>query len=300
MCIGGSFGGGNMFQANQSYAQVADVLPIFSGGWGALSYGIILAFLVGIVIIGGIRRIGRVAGFIVPSMCGIYLLAGLFIVITNFDQIVPAFGKIIGEAFSPEAGFGGMLGVLVTGFRRAAFSNEAGVGSASIAHSAAATNEPVREGIVALLEPFIDTIVVCTMTGLVVVITGAYEGGGEEGVLMTSKAFATVLPWFPKVLSLAVFLFAFSTMISWSYYGERCWTFLFGEQFSMVYKVLFLGFVVLGSVLKLGNVIDFSDLMILGMAFPNILGALLLSGKVSEALKSYWSRYKNGQMQPRR
>jgi len=299
MCVGGSFGGGNMFQANQSYAQVADVLPFFSGGWGALAYGVILAFLVGIVIIGGIRRIGQVAGFIVPVMCGIYLIAGLFIIITNFDQIGPAFGKIIGEAFTPKAGFGGMIGVLITGFRRAAFSNEAGVGSASIAHSAAATDEPVREGIVALLEPFIDTILVCTMTGLVVVITGAYESGGEEGVLMTSKAFATVLPWFPKVLSLAVFLFAFSTMISWSYYGERCWAFLFGSQFSIVYKVLFLGFVVFGSVLKLGNVIDFSDLMILGMSFPNILGAFLLSGKVSQALNDYWSRYKRGQMQPR-
>ncbi|MBW2210478.1 MAG: alanine:cation symporter family protein [Deltaproteobacteria bacterium] len=289
MCIGGSFGGGNMFQANQSYAQVAEVLPIFSGGWGSLAYGVILSFLVGVVIVGGIRRIGQVAGFIVPLMCGVYLLAGLFIIITNVDQVVPAFGKIIGEAFSPQAGFGGMLGVLVTGFRRAAFSNEAGVGSASIAHSAAATDEPIREGIVALLEPFIDTILVCTMTGLVVVITGAYESGGEEGVLMTSKAFA-----------LAVFLFAFSTMISWSYYGERCWTFLFGAQFSMVYKGLFLVFVVFGSVLKLGNVIDFSDLMILGMSFPNILGAFLLSGKVSAALKSYWGRYTSGQMQPRR
>ncbi|MBW2588721.1 MAG: alanine:cation symporter family protein [Deltaproteobacteria bacterium] len=279
---------------------LASVLPFLAGGWGALAYGVVLAFLVGIVIIGGIRRIGQVAGVIVPLMCSIYLLAGLFIIITNYDQIGPAVGKIVGEAFSPQAGFGGMLGVLVTGFRRAAFSNEAGVGSASIAHSAAATDEPVREGIVALLEPFIDTIVVCTMTGLVVVITGAYESGTEEGVLMTSKAFATVLPWFPKVLSLAVFLFAFSTMISWSYYGERCWTFLFGSQFSVLYKVLFLGFVVFGSVLKLGNVIDFSDLMILGMSFPNILGAFLLSGKVSEALKSYWSRYKSGQMQPRR
>lgn len=299
MCIGGSFGGGNMFQANQSYAQVADVLPFFAGGWGALAYGVILAFLVGVVIIGGIRRIGQVAGFIVPVMCGIYLVAGLFIILTNFDQVGPAFGKIIGGAFTPEAGFGGALGVLVTGFRRAAFSNEAGVGSASIAHSAAATDEPVREGIVALLEPFIDTILVCTMTGLVVVITGAYESGEHEGVLMTSKAFGTVLPWFPKVLSLAVFLFAFSTMISWSYYGERCWTFLFGPQFSMIYKVLFLAFVVFGSVLKLGNVIDFSDLMILGMSFPNILGAVLLSGKVRDALKSYWSRYKSGEMQPR-
>lgn len=300
MCIGGSFGGGNMFQANQSYAQVADVLPVFSGGWGSLAYGVLLAFLVGIVIIGGIRRIGQVAGFIVPVMCGIYLAAGLFILVTNIDHVIPALDHIVSEAFTPQAGFGGMLGVLITGFRRAAFSNEAGVGSASIAHSAAATDEPVREGIVALLEPFIDTIVVCTMTGLVVVITGAYEKGGEEGVLMTSEAFATVLPWFPKVLSLAVFLFAFSTMISWSYYGERCWTFLFGAHLSLVYKVLFLCFVVLGSVLKLGNVIDFSDLMILGMSFPNILGAVLLSQKVGGALKTYWDRYTSGQMQPER
>jgi AGCS family alanine or glycine:cation symporter len=300
MCIGGSFGGGNMFQANQSYAQVADVLPFFAGGWGSLAYGILLAFLVGIVIIGGIRRIGQVAGFIVPVMCGVYLLAGFFIILTNADQIGPAFGKIVGEAFTPKAGLGGAIGVLITGFRRAAFSNEAGVGSASIAHSAAATDEPVREGIVALLEPFIDTIIVCTMTGLVVVITGAHEGDAEGGVLMTSNAFATVLPWFPKVLSLAVFLFAFSTMISWSYYGERCWTFLFGAQYSVVYKLMFLGFVVFGAVLKLGNVIDFSDLMILGMSFPNILGAVLLSGNVAAALDDYWSRYKSGQMQPDR
>jgi AGCS family alanine or glycine:cation symporter len=300
MCIGGSFGGGNMFQANQSYAQVAQVLPFFAGGWGSLAYGVILAFMVGVVIIGGIRRIGTVAGFIVPIMCGMYLIAGFFIIVTHLDQVGPAFGKIVSAAFTPQAGFGGMVGVLITGFRRAAFSNEAGVGSASIAHSAASTDEPVREGIVALLEPFIDTIIVCTMTGLVVVITGAYEGDAEGGVLMTSNAFATVLPWFPKVLSLAVFLFAFSTMISWSYYGERCWAFLFGTQFSMLYKVIFLGFIVFGSVLKLGNVIDFSDLMILGMSFPNILGAVLLSGKVRDALRDYWARYKSGQMQPRR
>jgi AGCS family alanine or glycine:cation symporter len=300
MCIGGSFGGGNMFQANQSYAQVADVLPFFAGGWGSLAYGVLLAFMVGVVIIGGIRRIGQVAGFIVPIMCGIYLVAGFFILFTHFDHIGGAFAKIVREAFTPRAGLGGVAGVLITGFRRAAFSNEAGVGSASIAHSAAATDEPVREGIVALLEPFIDTIVVCTMTGLVVVITGAYEGETEGGVLMTSNAFATVLPWFPKVLSLAVFLFAFSTMISWSYYGERCWTFLFGAQFSLLYKVMFLAFVVLGAVLKLGNVIDFSDLMILGMSFPNVLGAVLLSGNVSQALNDYWSRFKSGQMQPRR
>jgi AGCS family alanine or glycine:cation symporter len=300
LCIGGSLGGGNMFQANQSYAQVADVLPFFSGGWGSLVYGIVLAMLVGVVIIGGIRRIGQVAGTIVPLMCGMYLLCGLFIVVSNIDQVGPAFGKIISEAFSPRAGLGGAMGVLITGFRRAAFSNEAGVGSASIAHSAAATDEPVREGIVALLEPFIDTILVCTMTGLVVVVSGAHESGTEEGVLMTSKAFATVLPWFPKMLSLAVFLFAFSTMISWSYYGERCWTFLFGQATSMLYKLLFLGCVVLGSVLKLGSVIDFSDLMILGMAFPNILGVVILSGRVRAELDAYWQRLKSGEMRPRR
>ncbi len=300
LCIGGSLGGGNMFQANQSYAQVASVLPFLSGGGGALLYGVLLAVLVGLVIIGGIRRIGRVASVIVPGMVAIYLTAGLFIIVTNADQIGPAFGKIFGEAFEPQAGLGGFIGVLMTGFRRAAFSNEAGVGSASIAHSAAATDEPVREGIVALLEPFIDTILVCTMTGLVVVITGAYQGGTEEGVLMTSKAFETVLPWFPKVLSFAVFLFAFSTMISWSYYGERCWTSLFGAHTSILYKVTFLACVVLGSVLKLGHVIDFSDLMILGMSFPNILGGYLLSGKVRRALDDYWTRYRTGQMQPER
>ncbi|MDH5492353.1 MAG: alanine:cation symporter family protein, partial [Myxococcales bacterium] len=202
------------------------------------------------------------------------------------------------EAFTPRAGLGGALGVLMTGFKRAAFSNEAGVGSASIAHSAAATDEPVREGIVALLEPFIDTIVVCTMTGLVVVITGEYLSGESDGVVMTSRAFETVLPWFPQVLTVAVLMFAFSTMISWSYYGERCWTFLFGTGSSMVYKVLFLCFVVFGSVLKLGSVIDFSDLMILGMAFPNILGLLLLSNRVGAELKSYLGRLASGQMRP--
>lgn len=298
MCIGGSLGAGNMFQANQSYAQVALVLPFLDGGWGALCYGLFLAALVGLVIIGGIRRIGKVASVIVPAMVGIYLAAGLFILATHADQLGSALGHIVGEAFSPKAGLGGFVGVLVTGFRRSAFSNEAGVGSAAIAHSAAATTEPVREGIVALLEPFIDTIVVCTMTGLVVVVTGAYEGGAEEGVLMTSKAFAMVLPWFPKVLSVAVFLFAFSTMISWSYYGERCWASLFGSETSIVFKLLFLACVVLGAVLKLANVVDFSDLMILGMAFPNILGVYILSGRVRSALDDYWGRYRSGQMQP--
>ena len=297
MCIGGSLGGGNMFQANQSAAQLAKIVPFFADDVGKLVYGIVLAILVGVVIIGGIRRIGAVAGYIVPIMCGIYLLAGFGIIFTNLDQVGPAFGEIFGQAFSPEAGFGGFLGVLVQGFRRAAFSNEAGIGSASIAHSAAATDEPVREGIVALLEPFIDTIVVCTMTALVIVITGVYRGE-TEGIEMTSAAFETVFPWFPHVLTVAAFMFAFSTMISWSYYGERCWAFLFGPRSSIVYRIIFLVFVVLGSVLKLGSVIDFSDLMILGMAFPNILGLLLLSNKVGRALSDYMGRLRSGEMKP--
>jgi len=296
MCIGGSLGGGNMFQANQSYAAVADVVPLLEGR--AWLYGLLLAFLVGIVIIGGIRRIGRVAGYIVPAMCGVYLLAGAYILVTHAAQIPAAFGEIIGQAFTPAAGYGGLVGVLVMGFRRAAFSNEAGIGSASIAHSAAATDEPVREGVVALLEPFIDTVIVCTMTALVVVVTGAYQTNAGDGILMTSVAFGKVIPWFPVVLSFAVFLFAYSTMISWSYYGERCWMYLFGG-WSMAYRFLFLVFVFLGAVLKLGNVIDFSDLMVLGMAFPNILGLILLSGKVKTALDDYWNRYRTGAMPQR-
>jgi AGCS family alanine or glycine:cation symporter len=302
MCIGGSFGGGNMFQANQAFAQTARVIPFFADK--AWLFGIIVAVLVGLVIIGGIKRIGQVAGAVVPLMCAVYVIAGIAILVANASAVPEALTKIVVEAFTPRAGMGGLLGVLVTGFKRAAFSNEAGIGSASIAHSAAATNEPVREGLVALLEPFIDTIIICTMTGLVVVVTGQYleaPAGGDDtmrGVLMTSAAFESVFSWFPWVLALAVFLFAFSTMISWSYYGERCWVFLFGKGTSMVYRVIFLVFVVLGSILNLGNVVGFSDLMILGMAFPNILGLLLLNKQVANALDDYWERYKSGKMAP--
>jgi AGCS family alanine or glycine:cation symporter len=297
LCIGASFGGGNMFQANQSYAQVAEVVPFLDGALGSVLYGVGLAFLVGVVIIGGIRRIATVASFIVPFMCGVYVLAGLYILVKNAGQVPAALGFIVTEAFTPEAGFGGIAGVLVQGFRRAAFSNEAGIGSAAIAHSAAATDEPVREGLVAVLEPFIDTIIVCTMTASVLVVTGAYKEPGE-GVVMTSHAFGTALPWFPKVLSFAVLLFAFSTMISWSYYGERCWAFLFGPRLSMIYRGLFVLFVVLGAILDLGAVLEFSDLMLLGMSFPNVLGMILLSGKLDTALRDYWGRYRSGAMLP--
>ena len=302
MCIGGSFGGGNMFQANQAFAQTARVIPFLEGkSW---LFGLVLAACVGLVIIGGIKRIGQVAGAIVPVMCIVYVAGGLVILAVNYTEVPAAFGKIVSEAFSPRAGLGGMLGVLVTGFRRSAFSNEAGIGSASIAHSAAATEEPIREGLVSLLEPFIDTIIICTMTGLVVVVTGEYlntfdgPDSTARGVLMTSAAFESVIPWFPAVLAAAVLMFAFSTMISWSYYGERCWVFLFGDGASMVYRVIFLGFVVLGSVLKIGSVLDFSDFMILGMAFPNILGLVLLSGQVKAKLDDYLSRLAKGDFEP--
>ena len=303
MCIGGSFGGGNMFQANQSNAAVfgvladAGIVSEASSAYVSLGYGFVLMFLVGLVIIGGIQRIGAAAGLIVPFMCGVYVLAGLFILVWNASEVPAAFGTMLSGAFTFEAGFGGFMGTLIQGFRRAAFSNEAGVGSASIAHSAATTKWPVREGIVALLEPFIDTIIVCTMTGLVVVVTGTYLTDVGDGVVMTQAAFGSVISWFPILLSVAVVLFAFSTMISWSYYGERCSVWLFGDGAKLPYRIVFLFFVFLGANLNLGSVLTFSDLMILGMAFPNILGALFLVSKVKAALDDYTERLNKGEFQ---
>jgi len=221
----------------------------------------------------------------------------LFIIFANIDQIGVAFNAIISGAFSPEAMRGGFIGVLIIGFQRAAFSNEAGVGSASIAHSASKTEEPVSEGIVALLEPFIDTVVVCTMTALVLIFTGyAMDTNGLEGSQLTSAAFSSVFGWFDWVLLVAILLFAFSTMISWSYYGLKAWTYLVGESRIKVnlYKLVFLIFVVIGSSASLGAVLDFSDLMILGMAFPNILGLFFLAGEVRKDLKSYLDRVQSG------
>ncbi|MGH0036680.1 MAG: alanine/glycine:cation symporter family protein [Myxococcota bacterium] len=294
MCIGGSFGGGNMFQSNQAYRQVADVLPFLDGA-GAIVFGAVLAFLVGLVIIGGIRRIGHVAAVLVPVMCTIYVVSGLLILILHSSEVPAAFATIAGHAFDFEAGLGGFLGVLIQGFRRAGFSNEAGTGSATIAHSAATTDEPVREGLVALLEPFIDTIIVCTMTGLVIVVTGAWEHPeAGSGIQMTSFAFATVFPWFPVVLSICAVLFAFSTMISWSYYGEQSWFSLFGVRSILLYKLIFLLFAWAGAVFQAQAVLDFGDLMILGMAFPNILGVAMLSGKVKADLDDYMARLASG------
>ncbi|MEE9609328.1 MAG: alanine/glycine:cation symporter family protein [Myxococcota bacterium] len=298
MCIGGSFGGGNMFQSNQAFAQMSSdtVLPVMANLEGAILFGMVLSALVGLVIIGGIQRIGQVAAALVPGMCGIYLLCGLWILLSHADAIGPGLVTIFSSAFSMQAGFGGFVGVLIQGFRRAAFSNEAGTGSASIVHSAARTEEPVREGVVALLEPFIDTVIVCTTTGLVLVVTGAYaDPNAGSGIQMTSWAFATVFPWFPILLSFTAVLFAFSTMISWSYYGEQCWAQLFGLRSTLAYKVLFLAFAWLGAIFEANAVIDFGDMMILGMAFPNLVGVMLLSGKVKADLDSYMHRLRSGE-----
>lgn len=293
LCIGAAFGGGNMFQANQSYVAVSGVIETLPD-W---IYGIAIATLVALVIIGGIRRIGTVAGALVPSMCIIYVLASLWILLINLPEIPGAFAKIFVEAFSPQAIEGGFIGVLVQGIRRSVFSNEAGIGSAAIAHAAARTDEPVREGIVALLEPFIDTVVICNMTALVVIITGEYANTTTApGVETTSAAFATAIDWFPIILALAVFLFAFSTMISWSYYGERAWTYLFGESTTIVYRGLFVACVFVGAVVNLGAVLDFADMMLLSMAFPNMLGGFILADKVRADLDNYMGRLDSGEM----
>jgi AGCS family alanine or glycine:cation symporter len=297
MCIGASFGGGNMFQANQSFAIVGQEVEILASGGGQVAYGLVLVVLVGLVIIGGIRRIGEVAAVLVPGMCLIYMICGVLILLTHASAVPSALGLIVSDAFSFEAGLGGFVGTLVQGFRRAAFSNEAGVGSASIAHSAARTEEPVREGLVALLEPFIDTIVVCTTTALVIIVTGAWnDPEAGSGIAMTAWAFATVFPWFPKVLMGIAVLFAFSTMISWSYYGERAWIFLFGEGSILGYQVLFLAFTFGGVIFQNADVVlNFGDLMILGMAFPNIAGVVLLAGVVKADLDRYLARLAAGE-----
>ncbi|MCB9283988.1 MAG: alanine:cation symporter family protein [Lewinellaceae bacterium] len=300
MCIGGSFGGGNMFQANQAAAQFNNMLGAQSG-YAGFGFGLVLAVLVAIVIIGGIKRIGAVAERIVPFMCGIYVLAALIILLLHLDHIPAAFSQIIAGAFSPTGITGGIVGVLIQGIRRAAFSNEAGIGSAAIAHSAVRTDYPASEGIVALLEPFIDTVVICTMTALVIVITNfdggvmMYGVGESDGVAATSRAFATVLPWFPYLLTLAVILFAFSTMLSWSYYGLQAWMFLFGRSklANFSYKILFCIFVVIGASASLGAVVGFSDAMIFAMAIPNLIGLFFLLPVVRKELNRYVEMVKN-------
>ena len=289
--IGGAFGGGNMFQANQSYELFGKMLGIPS-----VVYGIVLSILVGFVIIGGIKRIGQTTEKIVPFMVVLYVAASLFVILTNLDKLGSVLSSIFDQAFSPDAAYGGFIGALVTGIKRAVFSNEGGVGSASIAHSAAKTDEPVREGIVAMIGPFIDTVIVCFMTASVILITKdsnpLYQvGGGINGAELTSAAFGTSISWFPYVLSVVVFLFSFSTMISWYYYGDKGWKYLFGSSSIKIYQIMYLSCIVLGSVASLGNVIDFSDMMILSCAFPNVIGCMFLLPLLKIKLADYWKRY---------
>ncbi len=299
MCVGGSLGGGNMFQANQAATQMIEKFGMESGASGFI-LGIIMAAIVGAVIIGGIKRIGSVTEKIVPLMAALYVGTALVVIFMNIGHVPEAFSLIFKGAFTSNAALGGIIGVLIVGFQRAAFSNEAGVGSAAIAHSAVKTKYPASEGIVALLEPFIDTVVICTMTALVLVITNI-EGGfinyGEStvgGIELTATAFESVIPKSSWVLLLAVVLFAISTMLSWSYYGLQAWKFLFGKGKSLdiIYKVIFLIFIIIGSSIGLGSVIAFSDAMIFAMVFPNVIGLVILSPKVREELKIYMDKIK--------
>jgi AGCS family alanine or glycine:cation symporter len=309
-CIGGSFGGGNAAQSNQATVVLKELMGLESSGAG-FWIGVVMAVVVGVIIIGGIKRIASVTEKVVPFMAVLYLLACLYILGANFSLIDDAFSLIFREAFNPTAiGVGGVIGVLLVGFKRAAFSNEAGAGSASIAHSAVKTKYSASEGLVALLEPFIDTVVICTMTALVIIIfnfggdaSGAtiFQYGGDgagavlidgvsyEGAGITSKAFAQYIPYSNVFLTVAVVLFAVSTMISWSYYGLQSWKFLFGrgKAADMAYKLLFLLFVIIGASASMNSIWAFSDAMIFAMVFPNMVGLYFLFPVVKKQLKRY-------------
>ncbi len=311
-CILGALGGGNMFQANQAHAQIAGIVGDYPG-WLT---GLVFAAVVFAVIVGGIKSIAQVTEKVVPFMGILYVGAALIILFVNYDKIGWAFGQIFEGAFTGLGVAGGFVGALIQGFKRAAFSNEAGVGSAAIAHSAVRTKEPITEGFVSLLEPLIDTVVICTMTALVITISGQLIADpttgnyllngnhiqtidGNTGVALTSAAFGSAISWFPYVLAVAVVLFAFSTMISWSYYGLKSWTYLFGEgkKTELVFKMMFCVFIVIGAAANLGPVIDFSDAAIFAMAVVNITALYFLMGIVKKELSSYGSRLAAGEIQ---
>lgn len=309
LCIGGSFGGGNAAQSNQAAQEIVSLLGMDSASGGTI-IGLVLAVIIGIIIIGGIKRIASVTEKVVPFMALLYILACLYIILSNFSYLDNAFQQIFTQAFKPEAGVGAIMAVIFQGFKRGAFSNEAGAGSASIAHSAVRTKYPASEGLVALLEPFIDTVVICTMTALVIII---FNNGGEQfvyggdgagnvviagetlaGAGITAKAFATYIPFSQIFLTIAVSLFAISTMISWSYYGLQSWMYLFGRSkiADLTYKVLFLMFVVIGAAANMTSVWGFSDAMILGMVFPNMVGLVILMPVVKKELNKYLTAIK--------
>jgi alanine or glycine:cation symporter, AGCS family len=302
-CIGGAIGAGNMFQANQATDQIVAVTggvdsPIAGLRWVV---GLLFALAVGAVILGGIRSIARVTEKLVPLMAAIYLLAAVVVIGSNLTAVPAAFREIITQAFAFDSVTGGIIGALIVGFQRAAFSNEAGIGSAAIAHSAVRTEHPSTEGHVALLEPFIDTVVICTMTALIIVISGAYldEAASElGGVALTSAAFATVLPWFPNVLAVAVIAFAFSTMLTWAYYGMKSTGYIFNdsETAETVFKLVFCIFVIVGASLSLGPVIGISDSMLFLMAIPNVLGLYILARMIKREILGYRAKVAAGEI----
>ncbi len=306
-------GGGNMFQSNQTFAQAQNVFGGEDGALGsdaaAFAFGLVLAILVALVLLGGIKSIGKVTSRLVPSMAIFYVLACLFVIFGNADEIPRAVGDILSGPFTAEGVGGGVIGVMIVGFQRSAFSNEAGLGSAPIAHSAVKTRRPVSEGFVALFEPMIDTVFVCTMTSLTIIIAGApsfaagreqVEGGGPapDGVTLTSDAFETFLPWFPSVLALAVALFAFSTLITWAYYGLKAWNYLFGRNpiGEVIYKLIFCTFTLTGAVLTFGQVLNFADAMLFLCAFVNLLGVYLLLPVIKREMKEYLADRKDGRL----
>jgi alanine or glycine:cation symporter, AGCS family len=301
----GAIGAGAMFQANQAYSQLAGVTGGADGflgdkGW---LFGLVYATAAGAVLIGGMGRIGMVTARLVPTMAILYILAALVVLGVNASAIPSAIMVIIDGAFSPEGVTGGILGALIQGFRRAAFSNEAGLGSSAIAHSTIKTREPVSAGIVAVFEPFVDTVIICSMTALVIVITGAYIGAeGVEGVQLTSAAFATVLPWFPYVLAFLVLLFAFSTTITWGYYGAKAASFLARESKGVLYgfKGFYLFMAVVGCTMQLSSIVDLADGLLFIMAIPNLIGLYLLAPVVKRELDSYFARVKSGEIKSNR
>ena len=299
----GALGAGNTFQISQSLTIMQGQVPFFQEfPW---AFGLIMALITGLVIIGGIKRIAHVAEKIVPLMVIFYLIMVFWVLGTYFTAIPDAFALIFREAFTPTAVAGGIFGAMIQGFQRAVFSNEAGLGSAGIAHSASRVKYPIRQGLVSLYEPFIDTVVVCTMTALVVILTGTYAGGTEaldiaiaskQGAVITSTAFGSVVSWFPTILGFAIFMFAFSTMISWSYYGERAWVYLFGIKSSIIYKLIFLLFIILATVADTKTMVDFSSTLFLALAIPNIFGLLIMSGDVRKMLTEYKKKLKSGEL----
>jgi AGCS family alanine or glycine:cation symporter len=299
----GCLGIGNMFQSNQAYVQFVTI----SGGEASFFadrgwlFGLCIAAAVGLVIIGGIRSIARVAAHIVPFMALLYVASALVIIGMSYEQIPGAISLIVGNAFTMESVTGGMVGAIIVGFQRALFSNEAGIGSASIAHSAVQTNNPASEGLVSLLEPFIDTVVICTLSSLVIVTT-AYPYGiidsGLEGIALTSAAFEHHISWAPYPLAIAALLFAFSTSIAWSYYGLKGWSYLFGEGAltQNIFKLVFCAFIALGCMIQLSAVLDFSDAMVFLIAIPNIIGLYLYAPEVKRDVNDYIRRIQAGEV----